>query len=783
MKKLLFSLLCGAALSAAAVPFQAAKDGEANAVIIIGYKVHPAVQFAAQELQNSIRIISTARLPIINAPFARQQRIYLGTLDDPNVKQILKKYPKDRKALSGNDGYAVRMGGRSTLYIYASTPKGVLNGVHRFIYKNTDLVWVRPYKETVISSYDPNLTFKQTDYVDIPKFSLRGWGVNGNISLRSAEYDLYISRLANNYTVSPSVAVQNRRDALDFILEFGGGHNLAALWLPVKKYGETNPEFYMLIDGKRRSRDRNTQLCYSNEEMTKVFIKDALEIIKNMPPMYKRVNMMIEDTPAFCECENCTKPITLPDGRVLKKEDPAYKSTLFYMFLNKVAEAVCAKYPKMQIKTFAYFFTAIPPEIKVHPAICLSFCPYVRNDKQTLHGKTNVNWLQRTVKWAKMSPNVIWREYYFCQAAFPRAQANIIAQDLRFINKLGIRMIYPELSWGDLANTQRRGFTDQEVYDMNSPEFWVINQLFWDPEQDPDKLRQEYLTRTYREAAPAMIKFYKYIGDAWLNDPAPSAFNDDFRRSMGVLIVDKKLDKPCLDALAEAAKLVKDPRSKLQIEKVTATFKRWLSVAVSGKSVSQNVNKVAVKEFPGFDFDKGVWSKASTLAPLRVMGVPTAQPKEPTDVKLLHNGTKLYLAFRCPYPGKLDAKAKRRHDEWPGGDHVEIFIAHQREGHYFHFAFDANGNSYEALGTNADWNTEWEVKTQVKDGEWRAVVAIPVAAVGAKLEQNNKVRALIYRCRPMREGEKGGHQHSTWGGGKVHSADSFGELVFSHEEQ
>ena len=51
MKKLLFSLLCGAALSAAAVPFQAAKDGEANAVIIIGYKVHPAVQFAAQELQ------------------------------------------------------------------------------------------------------------------------------------------------------------------------------------------------------------------------------------------------------------------------------------------------------------------------------------------------------------------------------------------------------------------------------------------------------------------------------------------------------------------------------------------------------------------------------------------------------------------------------------------------------------------------------------------------------------------------------------------------------------
>ena len=96
--------------------------------------------------------------------------------------------------------------------------------------------------------------------------------------------------------------------------------------------------------------------------------------------------------------------------------------------------------------------------------------------------------------------------------------------------------------------------------------------------------------------------------------------------------------------------------------------------------------------------------------------------------------------------------------------------------------FNCHGCRYDARCTDSEWNTPvpWTVKTQVKDGEWRAVAAIPLKAVGISPEQNNKVSALFYRAHPPR-GPKQPTRHTSWGGGKVHSPDGFGELVFSLE--
>ena len=144
------------------------------------------------------------------------------------------------------------------------------------------------------------------------------------------------------------------------------------------------------------------------------------------------------------------------------------------------------------------------------------------------------------------------------------------------------------------------------------------------------------------------------------------------------------------------------------------------------------------------------------------MGNARKTPPEPTDVKVYHDGEKLYVAFRCPFPGKWKAKEKLKHDEWPGGDHAEIFLGGKNT--YYHFAFDCNGNRYDARGTDSAWNAPWEVRTEKRDGEWRAVAAIPLRSFDAGIEQNNRIRALFYRARPSRGTEK--TVHSSWGGGK-----------------
>ena len=784
MKQSKFKLLLaicalGMILPVFAAKVKIAENGEAVSRIVIEPDSSVAVQHAARELQNYFRLISTARVSIMNAlPGGwKTSAVVLVLTDSPLAQKIVT--PKMKKQLEGTDGYAVKVSKRF-IYIIASRPRGLINGVHRLIFKHTDFIWVRPLKEMCVFTPDPNLTLDVKDYIDLPEFKFRFMGGNRHISYTHEEYEMFLSRVCNNVANSVFPDAYTRRAELDMRIEYGGGHNLGTLWLPKRIYGQTHPEYYMMVKGERVTQGR-VQLCYTNRDMWKTFIDCALKKIATLPSYYTCVNMMIEDTPACCECPECLKPITLPDGKVLSPGDESFRSTQFYLFLNAVAEAVHAKYPKLEIKTFGYFFTAIPPAIPIHPSICINFCPYVRDDKQTLHGPANAKWLERTDKYAEMSKNLIWREYYYCSGGyFPRPLANVVAQDLRYINKLGIRRIYVEAGVADKPGPARSlGCTENEIFSMTGPEFWTINQLMWDPRQDPNWLREEYLRRTYREAAPAVIRFFNLIRDVWLDDPTPAAFNDDFRRGMGTYIIAKNLTKPCQDALAEAAKLVKDPRSKIHLEMLTATFNRWLTLADSVKVESQKVPKVPGHEFPDFDFDSGRWKKAAALSPFRAMGRPELPAKYQTEVKLMHNGDTLFVAYRCTVPGEPVGKQNLKKDAFPGGDHGEIFIANAKDG-YYHLAFNCFGGHYDARCTEPAWNAEWEVRTQRKENEWRAVAAIPFKSVNLSIEQNNKVRALFYtQIAPRSTAE---HSINTaWCGGRVHSVGSFGELVFDLE--
>lgn len=764
---------------------QVAKNQEAVRYIVIDDRDSRVIHHAARELQNYFRLMSGASVSVNNVVHRNSPAIVLGTVDSTPVKAVLTPKSSALKLVKRikYDGYAafVRNG---KLYIVGKTPRGVLNGVHRFILKHTDFIWVRPHKALANFTFDPNLSFTVTDYVDNPVFRLRSWLANARIAQYSEEFFNYCVRNGINYLPgADEPAIRGRYADSGMFVEYGGGHNMSRLWLPKAVFAKSNPEYYMEIEGKRVTTGR-VQLCYANEKMHEAFIANTLKIVKNLPDFYNCINIMIDDTQSFCECKLCMAPIKLADGKVLDRAHEAFKSTQFFLFLNKVAAAVEKARPGMRIKCFGYFFTAIPPEIPIAHNIRISFCPYVRNDKETLHGPSNVKWLNRTTKYAAMSPSVMWREYYFSGAGFPRAQANIIVQDLRFISKLGIKEVTSEHGWGDRPGMRKKHpLPETEFFSITAPEFWTITQLFWDPGQDPDQLRNEYIKRVYREAAPAVQKFYKLLRDSWLNDSAASAFNDDYRRSMGRYVISKKLTEPCRTALAEAEKLVKNPVACRQLAMLSKTFESWLERAAAAAVPEQNVPKVEVREFPGFDFDSGLWKKAATMPAFKSMGKQTDAP-EATTVKLMHNGKNLYIAVQCKFlDGITTAKPGIPMNKWPSGDHMELFLG-RRAGGYYHLVYNTFANStssrYDAFCTDGKWNGDWDVKTQFKDGEWRSVAIIPFKTVGFVLEQNNRMSALIVRSRTKRTSTEHS-KHFTWGGGKVHSADGFGDLVFALE--
>ena len=139
-----------------------ADRGEACGHIAIDVNAPRTVQFAAKELQNCLQMITTARYPIQhNAPTNswKPTIFVLGTKNCPIIKQYAAPGSSVEKMVKKlkDDGYCVIPRSGNKILIIGNNPRGVLNGVHRFIYKHTDFVWVRPYKELAIYTESPTL--------------------------------------------------------------------------------------------------------------------------------------------------------------------------------------------------------------------------------------------------------------------------------------------------------------------------------------------------------------------------------------------------------------------------------------------------------------------------------------------------------------------------------------------------------------------------------------------------------------------------------------------------
>jgi len=213
MKTLCTTLLifAGAITCYDAVAVELTRQGEpVSEIVIDAAQSLPPIKFAGQELQQWIKKISGAELPIVDVVAETKTQIILGTPDtSPAIHALKDKYADDLSKLEGNDGFAIRKVG-TTIYIFASKPKGVLNGVFFFLEQNTDIVFVRPRNgETgsgTIFGDEPNLTATKTAALEIPAFNyIRSLG-EGNV--------LWQTRMRNLIMVQ-DIPRRNTRKRLD----------------------------------------------------------------------------------------------------------------------------------------------------------------------------------------------------------------------------------------------------------------------------------------------------------------------------------------------------------------------------------------------------------------------------------------------------------------------------------------------------------------------------------------------------------------------------------------
>ncbi|NLN01130.1 MAG: DUF4838 domain-containing protein [Lentisphaerae bacterium] len=750
---------------------QLARDGQPTAEILIATNAQTTEIYAANELQHWLEKVSGARLPIVTRPGkpAPATRLVIGG-------GLAGDFAADLKALAGRDGYAIREKTASNeIFIFGAIPRGTLNGVYAFIEANTDLIWPRPDPAVgAVYSVNPNLAVSVADRIDIPKSTLRGWGWT-----------------VSGFKHEPAWASRNRLNWLGYYSATnlvmgsqynpaGGGHGLK-LYMKPDQYFEKHPEYFPFIGGKRV---KTGQLCFMAHEMIPTYVAN-LRADLDAKPGSDGVNISITDGCGVCDCPRCLAPLTLEDGTRIEPTDEAFRSTQFYLFLNKIARELHKTHPDTIILTYAYLFTVVPQPVRLEPNIRVMFCPFAKDHKFPIHDAArNARIRDQAIGWGKVTDKTWLREYYGCAADFPRPIEFTVKEDLLFCLTNGIHEFHSEL-----PVDKPHKANPSHVWDASAMTMWVISRLWWNPEQDVSTLRNEYIRRTYREAGRPMHSYFSLIRRSWFASSFPAVYSDDANSMGRMYIFEAGIEDSCRKLLEEAERLAKHPVSLELIRRHRARFEEWMKFSRTDKTVRANVPYV--ENAARLDFADEAWKRAGNADNFKICaGVQKgSNALFQTDVQLLHDSRNLCLRTTAYARDMATLEGSPLREDgsetFPRGDHIELFLADSRTGDYYQFAFDVGNKAvYEGKGYDGSWSTTWTRRVARYPDRWEMLVTIPLEAIGCSLTENNKLRFLAYRSKYYTDGttDKQGRpitlrEQSSWGGGFVHQATSFGELT------
>jgi hypothetical protein len=434
---------------------------------------------AALELQKYLNKISGCTLPITNEASPEGKFVYIGFKDVP--QSVLKDLDT---AAFGKEEFIIRSDGKSLL-IAGGNSRGTVYGVSAYL---TDHLGCRWYTREVIK-LPAQSTIKLSKLEDRQKPALE---------YREPYYhEAYDTEWALHNKTN-SRAIPDSLGGSYFIFPFV--HTFDALVSPAK-YFATHPEYFSLINGERKA--VRSQLCLTNPDVVKIAIATVFEWIKTYP----KANVFSIDQNDFsgnCTCVNCKKLDDAegsPSGSLLN-------------FVNQIADTVGKAYPEIKLQTLAYSYTEVPPKT-IRPAdnVTIRLCHYDYCSAHPLGTCDNHKpYIERLEQWKKIAKRVTIWDYYtqFASYLMPFPNFETMKHDVKFYVDHGVIGLFAQ---GNNVPADGHGeFTELRA--------WVFSQLMWNPNQDAQKLIDEYVENVYGNASSYVSEYIKMMHDQVKPDSA-----------------------------------------------------------------------------------------------------------------------------------------------------------------------------------------------------------------------------------------------------------------------
>ena len=296
------------------------------------------------------------------------------------------------------------------------------------------------------------------------------------------------------HALKPEFEYANRGHLGKFAIGFV--HTIFKLLPPEQFYGK-HPEFYALVNGVRINKWQDGQICTTNEKSVDIIAEKIIDFLDKNPDVeYCPVSQ--NDADGYCQCSECSKVIAeegAPSGAMLR-------------FVNKVAGKVGKKHPQVLIVTEAYRYTLEPPKI-TRPAenVVVRLCLNSRIAGTPFHYVDETDDREVIEKWRKHTDRLLVWDYMtnFRNYLLPRADMPVLEHNLRYYQKLGVQGVLFQSNYTNELGT------------LAGLRSWVVTKLLWNPAWNIRDLAMDYIYGYYKQAAPAMEKYYDLLNEQYLN--------------------------------------------------------------------------------------------------------------------------------------------------------------------------------------------------------------------------------------------------------------------------
>jgi len=440
------------AVSAAALTLVA--DGKSTYSIVLERGASPSMQRGAQELQRFIEEMSGAKLPIVEA--ARGDAIVLSANDS-----------------LGPEAYRIRTQGKR-LTISGGRQRGVMYGAYALLEK-LGCRWFTPEVSRIPKQR--TLSIPSLDESAKPAFEYRepffteafdkDWAARNRTNGANAKLD---ESTGGKLTYHPFV------------------HSFYSM-IPPEQHFKDHPEYFSLIDGKRRW--ERGQLCLTNRDVVRLGIEAVERWIREHPEA-KLYSVSQNDWTGWCECDNC---------RRVEEEEGGVHSGPLLRYVNEVASEIGKRHPDKLIDTLAYWYTESPP-LKARPVknVRIRLCPIgvceAHPYESCPHSAYFVNNLRA---WSKITQQLyIWHyNTNFSHYLLPFPDFDELAANIPLYARSGVVGVFLEGAYGEGGGGENA--------ELRS---YVMAKQLWDPTVSVDRTVNEFLEGVYGPSAKAMREYY-----------------------------------------------------------------------------------------------------------------------------------------------------------------------------------------------------------------------------------------------------------------------------------